>query len=116
LSEHVEGNLYAGIPQVAQKVGAINVLDIKVVVVAPANWPSLIIPERITAVLEAVISADHLGVPHVEGMVVTEVGTVTSVRNAPIMAAIVPVATVVVVAAVGSNGLSLLPSGLLHLL
>src|SRR5208337_5213303 len=58
--EHVERNLNAGKPQVAQIIGATNVLDINRVVVAPACWPSLIEPEPIPAVLEAVIPADHL--------------------------------------------------------
>ena len=104
--EHVEGNLNAGKPQVAQIIGAINVLDINGVVVAPAYWPSLIEAEPIAAVLEAVIPADHLGTDHVERVLMTEMGTVTGVRNAAIMAS----------ATVGSNGLSLLPSGLLCLL
>ena len=46
----------------------------------------------------------------------TEMGIVIHIRNAAIMVAIVPVAAVAVVAAVVSNGLSLLPSGLLRLL
>jgi len=98
--EHVEGNLNAGKPQVAQIIGAINVLDINGVVVAPAYWPSLIEPEPIAAVLEAVIPTDHLGTDHVERVVMAEMGTVTGVRNAAIMVAVV--ATVV------SNGLWLL--------
>jgi len=52
----------------------------------------------------------------VKGVVVTEMGIVIHIRNAAIMVAIVPVAAVAVVAAVVSNGLSLLPSGLLRLL
>jgi len=91
--EHVEGNLNAGKPQVAQIIGSINVLDINGVVVAPAFWPSLIEPEPIAAVLEAVIPADHLGTDHVERVAVTEMGTVAVVRNAAIMVAVV--ATVV---------------------
>ena len=104
--EHIEGNLYAGKPQVAQIIGTINVFDKKVVVVAPAYWPSLIVPERITAILEAVKPAAQLGTPHVERVAVTEMGTVIGVRNAAIVAA----------AAVVSNGLGLLPGGLLRLL
>ena len=104
--EHVEGNLYAGKPQVAQIIGSPNVFDIKVVVVAPAYWPSLIVPERIAAILEAVIPAAHLGARHVERVAVTEMGSVIDVRNAAILAA----------AAVVSNGLCLLPCGLLRLL
>src|SRR5208283_2077838 len=57
--------------------------------------------ERIAAVLEAVIPADHLRVPHVEGVSLAEMGTVIGVRNAAILAT----------AAVASNGLCLLPSG-----
>jgi len=106
--EHAEANLNAGKPQVAQIIGAINVLDINGVVVAPAYWPSLIEPEPIAAVLEAVIPADHLWTDHVERVATAEMGTVASVRNATIMVAVV--ATVV------SNGLSLLPSGLPRLL
>jgi len=82
-------------PQVEHVIDAINVFDIKVVVVVPAYWPSFIEPEPIAAVLEAVIPADHLGMPHVERVAPTEMGTVTGVRNAAIVAA----ATVV------SNGL-----------
>jgi len=82
-------------PHVEHIIDAINVFDIKVVVVVPAYWPSFIEPEPIAAVLEAVIPADHLGMPHVERVALTEMGTVTGVRNAAIMAA----ATVV------SNGL-----------
>jgi len=104
--EHIEGNLNAGKTQVAQIIGAITVLHINGVVVAPAYWPSLIEPEPIAAVLEAVIPADHLRTDHVERVAVTEMGTVTAVRNAAIMAS----------ATVGSNDLSLLPSGLLRLL
>ena len=82
-------------PQVEHIIDAINVFDIKVVVVVPVYWPSFIEPEPIAAVLEAVIPADHLGMPHVERVAPTEMGTVTGVRNAAIVAA----ATVV------SNGL-----------
>ena len=86
-------------PQVEHIIDAINVFDITVVVVVPAYWPFLIVAERIAAVLEAVIPADHLGMPHVERVVMTEMGTVMVVRNAAILAA----------AAVVSNGLCLLP-------
>ena len=95
-------------PQVEQIIDAINVFDIKVVVVVPAHWPPFIVPKPIAAVLEAVIPADHPGTPHVERVVVTEMGTVIGVRNAAIMAGVA--ATVV------SNGLWLLPSGLLSAL
>ena len=104
--EHAERDLSTGKPQVAQVIGAINVLDINGVVVAPAYWPSLIEPEPIAAVLEAVIPADHLGTDHVERVAMTEMGTVIGVGNAAIMAS----------ATIGSNGPSLLPSGLLRLL
>src|SRR5208337_5051254 len=93
--EYVEGKAEAGMPQVEHIIDAINVFDIKVVVVVPAFWPSFIEPEPIAAVLKAVIPLDHLGMPHVERVAPTEVGTVTVVRNAAIVAA----ATVV------SNGL-----------
>jgi hypothetical protein len=43
----------------------------------------------------------------------TKIGTVTVVRNATIMVAIVPVAVEAVIATVVSNALSLLPSALL---
>ena len=102
--------------EIAHVVVAINILDIHVVSVVPAHWPSFVVPEPIAAVAEAVISAPHLGTPHVKGVVVTEMGIVIHIRNAAIMVAIVPVAAVAVVAAVVSNGLSLLPSGLLRLL
>ena len=104
--EYVEGKAEAGMPQVEHIIDAINVFDIKVVVVVPAYWPSFIEPEPIAAVLEAVIPFDHLGTPHVERVAPTEMGTVIGVRNAAIMAG----------ATLGSNGLSLLPSGLLRLL
>ena len=82
-------------PQVEHIIDAINVFDIKAVVVVPAGWPSFIVSEPIAAVLEAVIPAYHLGTHHVERVVMTEMGTVTVVRNAAIMGA--------VVATVGSN-------------
>ena len=104
--EHIESDLNAGKPQVAQIIGAINILDINGVVVAPAYWPFLIEPEPIAAVLKAVIPVDHSGTLHTERVFMTEMGTVAGVRNATIMAS----------AIVGSNGLSLLPSGLLRLL
>jgi len=104
--EYVEGKAEAGMPQVEHIIDAINVFDIKVVVVVPARWPSFIEPEPIAAVLEALIPVDHPGAPHVERVLVTEMGTVIGVRNAAIVAA----ATVV------SNGLWLLPCGPLCLL
>ena len=76
-------------PQVEHIIDAINVFDIKVVVVVPAYWPSFIEPEPIAAVLEAVIPFDHLGTPHVERVATAEMGTVTGVRNAAIVAATV---------------------------
>ena len=93
--EYVEGKAEAGMPQVEHIIAAINVFDIKVVVVVPVYWPSFIEPEPIAAVLEAVIPFDHLGTPHVERVATAEMGTVTGVRNAAIVAA----------APVGSNGL-----------
>ena len=104
--EYVEGKLYAGEPQVAQIIGAINVYDIKVVAVAPASWPSLIVPERIAAILEAVIPAAHLGVSHAERVALTEMGSVIGVRDAAVIAA---------ATAVAGNGPCLLPGGLLRL-
>jgi hypothetical protein len=68
----------------------------------------LIEPEPIAAVLETIIPTDHLRTDHAERVFVTEMGTVTGVRNTAVMVAVV--ATVV------SNGLSLLPSGLPSLL
>ena len=100
--------MYAGKSQVAQIIGAIDVLDIKVVVVAPAYWPSLIVPPRIAAVLEAVITAPHLGMAHVERVIMTEMGGVIGVRNAAIIA---PTSA----ATVASCGLCPLPGGLLRL-
>jgi hypothetical protein len=88
-SEYVEGKAEAGMPQVEHIIDAINVFDIKVVVVVPAYWPSFIEPEPIAAVLEAVIPFDHLGTPHVERVAPTEMGTVIGVRNAAIVAATV---------------------------
>src|SRR5208337_4611003 len=85
--EYVEGKAEAGMPQVEHIIDAINVFDITVVVVVPAYWPSFIEPEPIAAVLEAVIPADHPGMPHVERVVPTEMGTVIGVRNTAIMAA-----------------------------
>jgi hypothetical protein len=87
-------------PQVEHIIDAINVFDIKVVVVAPAVWPSSIVPEPIAAVLEAVIPTNELGMPHVERVATAKMLTVTVVRNAAIMAGVA--ATVV------SNGLSAL--------
>ena len=105
-SKQVEGKVNAGMPQIVHIIGAINEYDINVVVVVPAYWPSFIEPEPIAAVLETVIPADHLGTHHVERVALTEMGTVTSVRNAAI--------TVTVVATVVSHGLWL--PLLLHLL
>lgn len=98
--EYVEGKAEAGMPHVEHIIDAINVFDIKVVVVVPAGWPPFIEPEPIAAVLEAVIPVDHLGTHHVERVAMTEMGTVMVVRNAAIMVAVV--ATVV------CNGLWLL--------
>ena len=95
-SEHVKGKLDAGESQVAQEIGAIDVFDVKVVVIAPADWPSLIVTERIAAILEAVIPTPHLGVAHVERVIMTEMGGVIGIRNAAILP---PAATV------ASNGL-----------
>ena len=96
-SEYGKRNVDAGMPQVVHIIETINIFDIKVVVVAPAGWPSFIESERKAAVLEAVIPANQLGTHHVERVVMTEIGAVTVVRNAAIMVA--------VVATVGSNGL-----------
>ena len=41
--------------QVIHIIGAILVYDVTVVVVAPAYWPSLVVPEPVAAVLKAVI-------------------------------------------------------------
>src|SRR5208337_697657 len=90
--EYVEGKAEAGMPQVEHIIDAINVFDITVVVVVPAYWPCFIEPEPIAAVLEAVIPADHLGTPHVEPVVMTEMGTVTDVSNAAIMVGVIAVA------------------------
>ena len=70
-------------------IGAPNVFDINVIVIAPAGWPSLIKPEPIAAILEALIPGDHLGADHVERVSMTEIGTVMVVRNAAIMVAVV---------------------------
>jgi hypothetical protein len=105
-----------GMHQVVHVIATPLVRDINVVVVAPTDWPSLVVAEPIAAVLEAVIPADHLGTPHVEVVVMTEIGTVMVVRDAAIMVAIVPVPTVAVVAAVVGDGLGLLPCGPLRLL
>ena len=97
-----------GMPQVIHIIGTILVYDITVVVVVPTYWPSLVVPEPIAAILEAVIPADHLWTPHVERVALTEMGTVIGVGNAAILVA--------VVAMVVSNRLLLLPSGLLRVL
>jgi hypothetical protein len=77
--KYVEGKLDAGKSQVAQIIGAIDVFDIKVIAVAPAVWPSLIVTKRIAAILEAVIPTPHLGMAHVEGVLVTKMGIVAGV-------------------------------------
>ena len=100
VAEDAEGNVHAGMPKVVHVIGSSDVLNITVVVVVPAYGPSFIVPERVAAVLEAVIPADHLRTPHAEGVSPAEMGTVIGVRNAAILAA-----------AVASNGLCLLPSG-----
>src|ERR1039458_226577 len=83
-------------PHVEHIIGAINVFDIKAVVVVPAGWPFLIISEPIATVLEAVIPAYHLRTHHAERVATAKTGTVTVVRNSAIM--------VPVVATIGSNG------------
>jgi len=99
-------------PRVIQVIATPDVFDIDVVVVAPADGPWLIESEPIAAVLEAVVSLDHLGTDHAKRVVMTKMGTVTVVRNAAIMVAIVPFA---VVAMVVGNGASLLLASLLLL-
>ena len=94
-------------PYVEHIIGAINIFDITIVVIVPAHRPSLIVAEPIAAVLEAVIPVDHAGTPHVERVIMTEMGFVTDVRNAAIVTP--------TVAAVVRNGLCLLPSGRLRL-
>ena len=94
--EQVECKAEAGMPHVEHIIDAINVFDIKAVVVVPAGWPSLIISEPIATVLEAVIPAYHLRTHHAERVATAKTGTVTVVRNAAIM--------VPVVATIGSNG------------
>jgi len=106
--EDVEGNVNTGMPQVIHIIGAILVYDITIVVVVPTYWPSLVVPEPIAAVLEAVISADHLWTSHVERVALAEMGAVIGVRNAAILVA--------VVAMVVGNRLLLLPSGRLRVL
>src|SRR5208282_2253972 len=103
--EDAERNVKPGMLQVVHIIGAINENDITVVVVVPAYRPCLIVTERIATVLEALVPAVHLGAPHVERVALTEMGTVIGVRNAAIVAA----------AAVVSDGLCLLPGGLLRL-
>jgi len=98
----------AGMPRVVHVIDAPNVVDINVVVVVPAYWPSVIISEPVAVVLEAMIPVDKRGTAHVKRVAMTKIGTETVVRNATIMVAVVP--TVV------SSALSLLPSGLLRLL
>lgn len=95
-------------PYVKHVIPAINVFDITVIVVAPTDRPSLVVSERVAVILEAVIPADHPGTPHVERVVVAEMGTVIGVGNSAIVAT--TTATVV------SNGLGLLPCGPLCLL
>ena len=110
--EQVEGNVNAGMPSVVHVIAALNVLDINVVVVAPACWPWFIISEPIAAVLEALIPVVHPGTAHAERVAVTKIGPVTVIRNATIMVAIVPVAVEAVAAPVVSSALSLLPAAL----
>ena len=114
VAEQVERDVNAGMSPVVHIIVAISVLNINVIIVVPACWPCLIVPERIAAVLEAVIPTDRLRAPHVEGVSLAEMGTVIGVGNAAILAT--AVATVTVVAAVVSNGLLLPPTGLLSLL
>jgi len=106
--EDVECNVNAGMPQVIHKIGAPHVIDINVVIVAPANWPSLIVPEPIAVILEAVIPTYKLGMSHVERVAMAKMLMVIGVRNAAIIAAAVSVTLVAVVATVVTSGLSAL--------
>ena len=94
-------------PAVVHIIGATIVFNITVIVVVPAYWPSLIKPEPVATVVEAVIPADHLGAPHAEVMVVPEVGIVVGVGNA----AIVAVVTVVFIPSVTGIRLCLFAPG-----
>jgi hypothetical protein len=89
--------VYAGVPQVIHEVAPVYVLNINVIVVAPAVWPAYIEPKPITAALEAVIPTDKLRAHHVERMVAAKVLMIIGVRYPAIMVAIVPVAAVAVV-------------------
>jgi len=102
--EQAECDANAGMPWVVQVIAAPDVFDINVVVVVPAGWPWLIESEPITVVLEAVVPLDHRGTDHAERVVMTKTGTVTVVRNATVMVAIVPVAVEAVVTVVVGNG------------
>jgi len=106
----------AGMPPVEQVIAAPNVLDINVVVVAPASWPWFIVSEPIAAVLEAGMAAVHPGMAHAELVAVTKMGPVSVVRNAAIMVAIVPLAMEAVVAVLVSSVLSLRAAVLTNLL
>ena len=87
----------SGMPPVVHVIVAVNIFNIHVVVVIPADWPSGIVSKPIAAVLEAVIPADKLRAAHAERVVVAETGAIVVVRDAPIVVAIIPVAMVSVV-------------------
>src|SRR5271169_4147806 len=93
--EDAQGDVNTRMHQIIHIVISVGIFDINVVVVAPAYRPRLVVPEPVAAVLEAIVPADPSGTSHVEGVVVTEMGTVTGIRNTAILAA----------TAVVSNGL-----------
>jgi hypothetical protein len=108
--EQVKPNANAGMPEVIHIIAATIVLDINIVVIAPAVWPSYVVPEPISAVMEAVIATDKLGAHHVERVPAPKMIAVTGVRNVAIVVAGVPGALISVIAAVVTGGLSALPS------
>jgi hypothetical protein len=114
--EQVERDVKAGMSWVVHVIGASDIVDINVIVVAPACRPLLRISEQIAAIPEAIKPVDKPGAAHAKGVATTKIGAEMVVGNATIMVAIVPYAMEVVVPMVVSEGTSLPVSALLRLL
>ncbi len=77
-----DGETSAGIIRVVHIVAAIDVIDVEVIGVVPANWPGINETKPIAAVLEARKAADHNWVTHMELVSATKVGTETIIGDA----------------------------------
>jgi hypothetical protein len=76
-------------PRVIHVIGAPNIVDINIIVVVPARWPSLIILEQIATIPEAVTPVDKPGTAHAERMATTKISVEMVIGNATVVVAIV---------------------------